>query len=36
MFTRSCEGAKRVDLEAIAAAIIDIAPPLHRDLGPFA
>jgi iron complex transport system substrate-binding protein len=34
MFTRSREDAKRVDLEAIASATIDVAFRLHRDLGP--
>ncbi len=34
MFTRSREDAKRADLEAIAADVIDVAFRLHRDLGP--
>ncbi|KQU62414.1 Fe3+ hydroxamate ABC transporter substrate-binding protein [Sphingomonas sp. Leaf339] len=34
MFTRSREDAKRIDLEAIAADIIDVSFRLHRDLGP--
>ena len=34
MFTRSREDAKMVDLEAIAADIIDVSFRLHRDLGP--
>jgi GxxExxY protein len=34
MFTRSREDAKRMDLEAIAADIIDVSFRLHRDLGP--
>ena len=34
MFTRSRADAKMVDLEAIAADIIDVSFRLHRDLGP--
>ena len=34
MFTRSREDAKRMDLEAIAADIIDVSFRLHRDLVP--
>jgi iron complex transport system substrate-binding protein len=34
MFTRSREAAKRTDLEAVAADVIDVAFRLHRDLGP--
>ena len=34
MFTRSREDAKMMDLEAIAADIIDVSFRLHRDLGP--